>query len=125
MKRKLLSVLLSVSMLPACAESYDYLTFVTTDGAKASVPAASLSLSVSGNMLSAGSQSFAISNLLKMYFSTTDETTATSIGIVADTGMDEITDVFDLQGKRVAKDQMQNGTYIIKTSQGTFRIMVK
>ena len=64
----LLTVLLAT--LTAQAEGYTYLTFETTDGAKASVAVENLTLTISGTTLTAGSQQFTLSNLSKMYFST-------------------------------------------------------
>ena len=49
--------------------------FETTDAAKASVSVASdVTLNISGTTLTAGTQQFTLSNLSKMYFSTSDET---------------------------------------------------
>ena len=63
-----------VGALTAQAEDYTYLTFETTDGAKASVSVASdVTLTISGTTLTVGSQSFTLTNLSKMYFSNTDD----------------------------------------------------
>ena len=105
------------------AADYTYLTFETTDGAKASVEVSSLTITVSGNMLTAGSQTFALSNLLKMYFSNADETTAIE-EITAET-LDEAVDVYDLQGHKVSKDQLRKGIYIVKSKSRTYKMMVK
>ena len=116
-----------MGMLSAQADSYTYLTFETTDGEKASVPVSSLTLTISGTILTAGSQEFTLSNLSRMYFSTTDETTTTGINSI-DSGewtMDNSVEVYDLQGKKVEKSQMRNGAYIVKTKNGTCKIVVK
>lgn len=105
------------------AADYTYLTFETTDGAKASVEVSSLTITVSGNTLTAGSQAFALSNLLKMYFSNADETTAIE-EITAET-LDEAVDVYDLQGHKVSKDQLRKGVYIVKSKSRTYKMMVK
>ena len=64
-----------IGVLTAEAESaYPYLTFETTDGAKVSVSTTALTLSISGNTLTAGSEEFTLTNLSKMYFSETNET---------------------------------------------------
>jgi hypothetical protein len=55
--------------------AYNFLTFEMTDGAKVSIAISSLTLTINGNTLTAGSQTFTLSNLSKMYFSNTDETT--------------------------------------------------
>ena len=62
-----------VGVLAAQAEEYTYLTFETTDGTKASVPVEGLTLNISGNTLTAGSQTFNLSDLSQMYFSNSNE----------------------------------------------------
>ena len=76
MKRVLITCLILCAGLTAMhAEDYPYLTFELTDGTKASVPAASLTLTINGTTLTAGSQSFTLTNLSKMYFTTTNMST--------------------------------------------------
>ena len=60
-----------------------------------------------------------------MYFSTSDETTITGIQQLKAEALDETTDIYDLQGKKVTKEQMRKGAYIIKTKQGTYKIVLK
>ena len=123
--KKLLSILLMMAAaLTTQAADYPYLTFVTTDGAKASVSVSSLTLTVSGTTLTAGSQSFTLSNLSKMYFSTSDETT-TGIEEITNAALDEATDIYDLQGHKVTKEQMRKGVYIVKTKNRTYKIVVR
>ena len=104
---------------------YTYLTFETTDGAKASVSVEGLTLSFSGTTLTAGTQTFTLTNLNKMYFSTSDEMTTTGISEIMKADLDEATEIYDLQGHKVSKNQMRRGVYVIKTKQGTFKINVK
>lgn len=125
MKKILLTLLFMVGAMTVQADEYTYLTFETTDGAKASVSVSSLTLTISGTTLTAGSQSFNLTNLSKMYFSTSDETTITGIQQLKAEALDETTDIYDLQGKKVTKEQMRKGAYIIKTKQGTYKIVVK
>ena len=107
------------------AGDYSYLTFELTDGTKASVSVAQLSLTVNGTTLTAGSQSFTLTNLAKMYFSATDESSTTGISSIDIIGNDDITDIYDLQGHKVTKDQMKKGVYIVKTKDRTYKIAVK
>ena len=123
MKKIVFILLALVGALNMQAEEYTYLTFETTDGEKASVPVSSLTLTMSGNTLTAGSQSFTLSNLSKMYFSNSDETTA--IEEITNVALDETTDIYDLQGHRVTKDQMKRGVYIVKTKSRTYKMIVK
>ena len=123
MKKFLLIMMALVGALNVQAEEYAYLTFETTDGEKASVAVSSLTLTISGNTLTAGSQTFTLSNLSKMYFSNTDETTA--IEEITTATLDEAADIYDLQGHKVTKDQMKRGVYIVKTKSRTYKIVVK
>ena len=104
--------------------AYTYLTFETTDGAKISVSVSSLTLTISGTTLTTGSQTFTISNLSKMYFSESDETT-TGIESVSIETLEDVTDIYDLQGHKVEKEQMRKGVYIVKTKKGNHKILVK
>ena len=123
MKKIVIIMMALVGALIVQAEEYAYLTFETTDGAKASVDVSSLTLTVSGNTLTAGSQTFTLSNLSKMYFSNTSETTA--IEEITTATLDEAADIYDLQGHKVTKEQMKRGVYIVKTKSKTYKMIVK
>ena len=123
MKKIVLFLTMLVGTLTAQASDYTYLTFETTDGAKVSVSVSNLTLSISGTTLTAGTQSFTLSNLSKMYFSNTNETTG--ISEVMKANLDEATEIYNLQGHKVSKDQMRRGVYVIKTKQGTFKLNVR
>ena len=123
MKHLLLALLFMAGTLSVHADEYAYLTFMTTDGIKASVKVSSLKLTISGTTLTAGTKSFTLANLSKMYFSATDETTG--IQQLTVKAMEDVTDIYDLQGRKVSKEQMRNGAYIIKTKQGRYKIIVK
>ena len=126
MKSFILGILMMVGTLPTMAASYPYLTFELTDGAKVSVSVSSLTVSVNGTTLKAGSQTFTISNLAKMYFSSTDETSGA-------TAIDELTaddlegkEVYDLNGHKLDSDsQLPRGVYIVKSKNKTCKIVVR
>lgn len=124
MKKTLLTLLLVIGTPAAYAEGYSYLTFETTDGMKISVSVESLTLSISNNTLTAGSKTFTLSNLSKMFFSETDET-ATDIREVTSAALDDAIDIYDLQGQKVPKDKMRKGVYIVETKDRTYKIVVK
>ena len=124
MKKIALTLLILVGTLTAQADGYTYLTFETTDGTKASVAIESLTLSINGTTLTAGTQQFSLSNLSKMYFSTTDEST-TGIESISIESLDEATDIYDLQGHKVTKAQMRRGVYIVKTKSKTYKMVKK
>ena len=128
MKKIVLLLLTLVGALAVQAEdTYTYLTFETTDGVKASVPVSSLTLTISGNTLTAGSESFTLSNLSKMYFSNDDQTTAINEIDYSQTDdlLSESTDIYDLQGHKISREQMRKGIYIIKTKSKTYKMIVK
>ena len=129
MKKIILLFMTLVGTLTAQADDYTYLTFETTDGAKASVAVSDLTLTISGTTLTAGSQTFTLSNLSKMYFSTSDEST-TGIEEITSAAMDETTEIYDLSGKKIVKGKWSNGklphgVYIVKTKSKTFKMVVK
>ena len=124
MKKFILFIMALVGALTVQADDYAYLTFETTDGAKASVAVSSLTLTISGSTLTAGPQTFTLSNLSKMYFSASDET-ATGIEEISAATLDEAAEIYDLQGHKVSKDQMHKGVYIVKSSNRTYKMIVK
>ena len=128
MKKIVLLLMTLVGALAVQAEdTYTYLTFDTTDGVKASVPVSSLTLTISGNTLTAGSESFTLSNLSKMYFSNDEQTTAINEIDYSQTDdlLSESTDIYDLQGHKISREQMRKGIYIIKTKSKTYKMIVK
>jgi len=110
-------------MLTVHADGYSYLTFELTGGEKVSLSVSSLTITVSETTLTAGSQSFTLSNLNKMYFSNTDETT--EIKSLTTEEWNGITDIYSLHGQKVLKEQMQDGVYIVKSKNGTFKLVKK
>ena len=127
MKKRLLILTALMGTLTAQADDYPFLTFELADGTKTSVAASSLSLTISGTTLTAGSQSFTLTNLSKMYFSTTDESSTSGIKSVSALTTDEweSAEIYDLQGRRVTREQMRQGIYVVKTTSGTFKVNVK
>ena len=115
-----------VGLFTAYAENtYSYLTFETTDGAKFSVQASSLSLTVKGNVLTVGEYEFVVSNLTKMYFSAVNETTTTNVDAVADAVFDDAVEIYNLKGIKVGKKKLARGVYIVKTKDGLNKIVVR
>lgn len=126
MKKIALLMMVMVGVLTVHADgTYSYLTFEMSDGAKVSVNTESLKLTISGNTLKAGNQQFTLTNLTKMYFSTSDESTTTGIEEVASATLDDAIEIYDLQGHQVTKAQMRKGVYIVKTKERTCKIVVK
>ena len=122
-KLAVLFTTLSVALMVQ-ADNYPYLTFETADGTKTSVSSATLTITIQDGKLVAGSQEFTLADLSKMYFSTSDETTS-GIEEVSITSLEEAISIYDLQGRKVSKDQMKRGIYVIKTKKGTRKVNVK
>ena len=150
MKKLSLTLLILVGTLTAQASlasnpspmgegsDYTYLTFETTDGTKTSVDVSSLPVTINldNSTLTIGSQTFALADLSKMYFSTQDETTGVSeeLRVKSDEGLARRPEgesqfaaatIYDLQGLQVSKDQLRKGVYIVKSNGKTYKIVVK
>lgn len=123
MKKLILLLAIFAKTFTAQAADYAYLTFETTDGAKVSVAASSLAISIAGTTLTAGNQTFTLSNLSKMYFSATDMTTG--IATITTSELNEASEIYDLNGRKVAKDQLGKGVYVVKNKNGNYKIAVK
>lgn len=118
-----LLLVMTASLFTAHADEYAYLTFETTDGAKVSVPASSLSISLAGSTLTAGDHSFTLANLTKMYFSVSDQTTG--IRSISAAEIDDTSEIYDLNGRKVNKSQMKKGVYVVKNKSGNYKIVVR
>ena len=103
MKKILMLLTMLVGTVTAQAEDYTYLTFETTDGAKASVSVAS-----------------------DVTLTNTDETT-TGISEELRVNSEEFATAtfYDLSGKMVDKSQLSKGVYIVKTNSRTYKMVVK
>ena len=125
MKRIILLLTTLVGVLAAQAEDYTYLTFETSDGAKTSVDISSLPVTINldNSTLTIGDKTFALPNLSKMYFSTQNETTG--IQEVSVITLDEAIDIYDMHGRKVNKEQMRRGIYVMKAKLGTRKVNVR
>lgn len=127
MKKLILSLsLLSPLAISATADEYPYITFETLEGTKSSVPVTSdLQFSFANNTLTIANQTFALDNLSMMYFSTTEQSVATSIHTVKQI-TENASDIYTLDGRKIIASQMQKGeTYIVKSNNGTNKLIVK
>lgn len=122
--RKFLLILFAIIVgTYAYADNFPYLTFETSDGAKTSIASDGLEINISGNTLTIGQKSFTISNLSKMYFSASDETSGLMDVYVPASA--EYIEIYDLKGNKVPKDRMKEGIYLIRDKNGTYKIAVK
>lgn len=127
MRKALLIFLTMMAALAVHAEdaAYPYLTIELSDGTKTSVDVSSATVSLDFNetTLTIGQQTFVVGDLAKMYFTTTDETSGIlELSLVSG---NEIIAIYDLQGRKVSRDQMSRGIYVIKTKNGTRKVNVK
>ena len=127
MKKLFLFLTLMVGTLTAQADGYTYLIFETTDGAKTSVDVSSLPVTINldNSTLTIGSQTFALADLSKMYFSTQSETTGISEELRVNSEEFASATFYDLQGHKVTKEQMKKGVYIVKTTSKTYKIVIR
>ena len=125
LKKQILTLMAMIAAVTAQADNYDYpyLTFETADGTKTSISTASLTIHIQDGKLMAGSTELTLADLSKMYFSTSDETTG--IEEVNITTLDESVDIYDLLGRKVSKEQMRRGIYVVKTKSGIRKVSVK
>lgn len=127
MKKLILSLSLLLPLaLNATADEYPYITFETFEGAKSSVPVTTdLQFSFANNTLTIANQTFALDNLSMMYFTTTEQSVATSIHTVKQI-TENASDIYTLDGRKIIVSQMQKGeTYIVKSNNGTNKLIVK
>ena len=129
MKKLALTLLILAGTLTAQADGYTYLTLETTDGTKTSVDVSSLPVTINldNATLTIGSQTFALADLSKMYFSTQSETTG--FDKIDDLQL-ESTEIYDLSGKKIVNRKSVNsklprGVYIVKTPSRTYKMVVK
>jgi len=123
MKKIVLFMMALAGVQTLLADDYPYLVFETADGAKTAVSSTALTITIKDGKLMAGSKEFALTDLNKMYFSETEETTA--IEAVDVETLDDATEIYDLQGRKVTKAQMRRGVYVIKTKKGIRKVNVK
>lgn len=108
MKKLILSLSLLLPLaLNATADEYPYITFETFEGAKSSVPVTTdLQFSFANNTLTIANQTFALDNLSMMYFTTTEQSVATSIHTVKQI-TENASDIYTLDGRKIIVSQMQ------------------
>ena len=133
MRRFAIALLLTAFISSASAYDYPYLVFQNSDFTETAVSVESLTLSISGDQIVAtnndGSQSFTLSDLNKMEFSTsttnvTENTTDES---------DPHVEIYNLTGIHLggfdnidsATASLQRGIYIVKGVSETYKIAVR
>lgn len=134
--KPLFSALLLLAAQTASAELYDYpyMAFQTADGTVKTVPVSSLSLAITDGKLIATSgdetESFTLTNLSKMYFTTSAEVTKVKNPEKADSSEVEVTSLAGIPcgtfpSVEAARQSLPAGMYIVKSSKATLKIAVK
>lgn len=127
-------VLCVLATLVVKAYDYPYLIFQKTDSTLTAMDATGLSMQVSGTTLqvtnAAGTQSFALSELSRMYFGVTD--TATDLRGQAASGTEwTAMDVYTLSGEYVGRFEtirdasLPAGVYVINKGKESIKMVVK
>lgn len=140
MKKQLLFAAMLLAGQSLHATDYPYLTFEKSDGTLQSVSVASLTLIYSDGMLTAtnadGSVKLTLSELTRMYFSTTSEGSGgepTAIGSVEASGEECAVTVYNLQGMEVGKYEsmsearslLRHGVYIVESDKKRVKVTIK
>lgn|SRR5574344_1042715 len=133
MKKTILILTMLMGTFAADASDYPYLVFQTTGGSKQSIAVENLTLTISDGKLVAKNettnQNYLLSELSEMYFSTT----VTGIENVNASAQDEGVEVYSASGISFgkfssvdeARQNLQKGMYIVKSSSETYKITVK
>jgi len=120
--------MLAATSSPLLADDYDYLVFTLTDGSAQSITAEGLSLKFNNGNLTAKSGTstltLSLTSLKKMEFSK-DGTSGIEAVERSKGDIDSSSEIYDLQGRRVTKEQMRKGIYIVKDKNRTYKVNIK
>ena len=133
MRKTLLLIISLMCIGVVYSEDYTYLTIVQQDGTKTSLTAVGLSMKFADGNLTVNnaytdeSKTIALSNLVSMNFSNSNETTGISdIKTNGNAGLDGAEAIYTLQGQRIPEGkQMPKGVYIIKKGNVTQKLQVR
>jgi len=130
MKKLLLTLSAIVLSISAQAYDYPYLAFQTTSGTTTTVEVESLEITIESGQITVKNSddtvSFNLTELSKMYFSTTDVSgEATGIHEMESLSSTTENEIYDLQGNKVSQNNMRPGVYIIKMNNGTRKVNLK
>lgn len=121
--KQILVLLFVIIGMQAYAGGFPFVTFETKGGSKASFPSDGLEIFISGDVLTVKGVTYRISNLDKMYFSEVNMTSGVPENFTTEEAKDS--EVYDLNGNRVSKDQMHTGIYLVRDNGSTYKIVVK
>lgn len=128
MKKFFILSLLAATSGTVLADDYAYLVFTLTDGSTQSIATEGLSLKFNDTDLTAKSGTnaltFSLTSLKKMEFSN-DGTSGIETVDCSKGNIDSSSEIYDLQGHRVTKEQMRKGIYIVKDKNRTYKVNIK
>jgi len=142
MKAFLLTIGMMIGTLAVSAQSYSYLTFTTAEGAETSMSVSNLKITFSDNNLvatnDAGTQTFALAGLQKMYFATSPATgihsvqtgSATSVSILGgklfvDGAEANSVSIYSLDGRKMRNQNLTRGAYIVRVNGQTYKVLAQ
>ena len=132
MKKVFLISLAMAAAFSTKAADYTYLTLVEQDGTKTSLTAVGLTITFSnGNLVATNAdtsetKTIALSDLVSMNFSNSNETTGINSIEAEDFSLNEADAVYDLTGRRIPSNtSLSKGIYIIKKGSITRKIQVR
>lgn len=128
MKKTIILSLLMLLTIGSQAADYNYMVFTLSDNTTKSITATDLSISFTGGNLVATSGNSTVTipltQLSKMEFSN-DGTTGID-SIETDVTIDEATEIYDMNGRRMPNgSNLSRGIYIIKSNGKTTKVQVK
>lgn len=142
MKQLLSALLLCAAVLPASAQSYDYLTFKKTTGEEASLSIDKLKITFANDNLVAtnGTETFTapVADMSKMFFSTNP--TAVSTVVANDNGLHASivngqlkvnapagsrVSVYSIDGRQVGTAHLTKGTYLVRVNNQTLKVIAQ
>ncbi|MBQ6653537.1 MAG: hypothetical protein IJM81_09160 [Prevotella sp.] len=129
-------IAITIVLVAMCAKAqaddytYPYLAFVTTGGSVETVSVADLQITFTDSQLvltnASTSKNYTLSELSKMYFSETEEST-TAIEAVPTNETDGLQDAqwFTTDGRQLPDAPQRKGVYIVKNNGRTYKVAVK
>lgn len=133
MKKFLIPTMALVLAMSASAETYPYLSFQTVDGSVVSLKSSNLNLTIEDGKLvvqnDEGSNKFVLTDLARMFFSQSTETTITNLNTDVNSTLQVYTTsgVFlgEFDSERSLRRSVPSGIYVVKTNGKTLKMAVK
>lgn len=133
MKKFLIPTMALMLAMSASAETYPYLSFQTVDGSVVSLKSDNLNLTIEDGKLvvqnDEGSNKFVLTDLARMFFSKSTETSITNLNTDVNSTLQVYTTsgVFlgEFDSERSLRRSVSSGIYVVKTNGKTLKMAVK